>query len=79
MKNNKNIISTDIKVGLRVKIALPTTYAFHNHKDKHKKHSWWKGKIIEVNSNGSFTVYMGSYIGRMFIGKNQLYRIVKCL
>lgn len=78
MRNNKNIVLDEIRVGIRVKVALPTSYVFHNNKDRSKKFSWWKGKIIEVNDN-SFTVYLGSFIGRMFISKNQLYKIIKCL
>lgn len=77
MRNNKNISWDDIKVGMRVKIALPTTYVFHNRKDMHKKRSWWKGKVVEVNSN-SFVVNLG-WLGRMFITRNKIYRIVKCL
>ena len=36
MRNNKNIDRADIKVGMRVKIRLPTSYVFHNRKDRHK-------------------------------------------
>lgn len=37
MRNNKNIDHADIKVGMRVKIALPTSYVFHNEKDRNKR------------------------------------------
>lgn len=79
MRNNKNISRNEIVVGLKVKLALPTTYACHGNKDRDKRYSWWKGKVIEVDKNGSFVVYLGSYLGRMFISKNQTYKMVKCL
>ena len=40
MRNNKNIDRADIKIGMRVKIGLPTSYVFHNEKDRHKRLSW---------------------------------------
>lgn len=79
MRNNKILTREELKVGLRVKIALPTWWIFHNNKDRCKRLSWWKGRIIEVSNNGAFTVYLGSYIGNLFVGVNQFYKLVKCL
>lgn len=78
MKNNKNIPRDEIKVGMRVKMAIPTYWAHHN-KDRLKKYSWWKGKITNVSESGAFTVYLGQFIGNMFVPSNRLYKIVKCL
>ena len=33
MRNNKNVERADIKIGMRVKIGLSTSYVFHNEKD----------------------------------------------
>lgn len=81
MRNNKNIDRASIKVGLKVKIALPTYYAFHNQKDRNKRLSWWKGKIVETYPNGAFTVmvYPSYFIGRIMVLPIHEYRIIKQL
>lgn len=79
MRNNKSITIEDVRVGLRIKIALPTFYAFHSsRKDMHKKYSWWKGKIVEVKPK-YFVVHTGSYLGRFFVPYNKIEKIIKCL
>lgn len=81
MRNNKNIGRMYIKIGMRVKIALPTSYVFHNEKDRHKRLSWWKGKIAEIYPNETFTVmvYQKYFIGRIMVLPMHDYRIVKQL
>ena len=81
MRNNKNIDRADIKIGMRVKIGLPTSYVFHNQKDRHKRLSWWKGKIAEIYPNGAFTVmvYPKYFIGRIMVLPMHDYRIVRQL
>ena len=81
MRNNKNIDHAVIKVGMRVKIGLPTSYTFHNRKDHHKRLSWWKGKIVETYPNGAFTVmvYPKYFIGRIMVLPMHNYRIVEQL
>ena len=81
MRNNKNIDWESIKVGMKIKIALQTSYVFHNEKDRHKKLSWWKGKIVETYPNGAFTVmvYPKYFIGRIMVLPMHDYRIVEQL
>lgn len=78
MKNNKRILRGEIKVGTRIKMAIPTFWAYHK-KDRLKKYSWWKGKIIDATDSGAFTVYLGSSIGRIFVPCRVSFKIVKCL
>lgn len=78
MKNNKNIPREEIKVGMRVKMAIPTFWAYHNNKDCNKKYSWWKGKIISVHPGMAFNVYLSQLKVNMYISKGMEYRIVKC-
>ena len=81
MRNNKNVERADIKIGMRVKIGLSTSYVFHNEKDWHKRLSWWKGKITEIYHNGAFTVmvYPKYFIGRIMVLPMHDYHIVKQL
>lgn len=79
MKNNKNIPREEIKVGMRVKIAIPTFWAYHDTKDRNKQYSWWKGKVVYVHPEGSFNVYLSQLNITIFIPKNLEYKIVKCL
>lgn len=81
MRNNKNIDRADIMIGMKVKIGLPTSYVFHNEKDRHKRLSWWKWKITEIYHNGAFTVmvYPKYFIGRIIVLPTYNYHIVKQL
>lgn len=79
MKNNKNIPREEIKVGMRVKMAIPTFWAHHDNKDRNKQYSWWKGKVVYVHPELSFNVYLSQLNLTMYIPKNMEYRIVKCL
>lgn len=78
MKNNKNIDRNLIRPGMRIKMALPNWYCT-TYKTRHKKYTWWKGKVKSVQPSGAFTVYLGTFIGNLFVGSNQEYRMVKQL
>jgi hypothetical protein len=61
MRNNKNI--TEPKIGMRIKMALPTTWC-QVHSDS--PYQWLKGKIIEIPNENCIIVHIWSKrVGRI--------------
>ena len=51
MKNNKQLVTP--KVGMRIKIAIPSYWATIDHR---KEKYWWKGRIIKVNNENDIII-----------------------
>lgn len=78
MRNNKPINIAETAIGTRVKVAIPSYWAHHK-KDKLKKYSWFKAKLL-LKGEGGFTlmIYPKHFIGRMYFFGNNYPKIVKC-